>query len=114
MIAVGMESCASSLGGVPFPILAAYFTHRNWEVTISPSNYAAGAEGNVYAKETPFVKTALAVLVDDSLSVETRRRLRRQSNYVKTKAHSVYATWDETTPLLTPKLKRDLLVQWGR
>ena len=99
-------------------VLAAYFNYHNWEVTIPRSNRAAGADtpkGNPFAKESPFMKTALAVLGGDSLSGETRRRLADHQETVdrglaaKVRAYAlVYANWDKTTPPLTPKLKRDL------
>jgi hypothetical protein len=98
-------------GSYLLDVLVAYFNHHKWKVTIHSHNFAAGPAGNPFAKESPFMKTAFAVLGRDSLSVATRKRLARQD--VKS-ASSVYPSLDEITPSLTPKRKRELLARWRR
>ncbi|MBN4048254.1 hypothetical protein JYU09_01615 [bacterium AH-315-O15] len=117
-----MQSRPAKRGRPPTPqtylldVLVAYFNHHNWKVTIHSHNFAAGPDGNDLVEESPFVKTACAVLGGDGLSVETRKRLIVQDEFYKDKkpAWEVYPTLNGMTPPLTPKRKRDLIEQRHR
>jgi hypothetical protein len=91
--------------------LLAYFRYHEWDDTITPHNRAAGPSGNPFAKESPFVKTAFAVLGGDTMPVETRRALKDSA---RTKLFDVRITGLEIGPRLTVKKKRELLTAWRR